>query len=219
MITLTAASLLRVMPRAPVADAWLHAFTQANAAFDIDETTRRTAMFFANIAHESSELTQLEENLRYKPDRLLAVFPKRFTDLKEATLYATRGPEAIANRVYGGRFGNGPEASGDGWRYRARGPIGITFLDNYLEMSIALLGDDTLVKKPEYVIDPEFGAAAAARYWQTRGCNELADAADFDGTCDMVNLGKKTVARGDSNGFADRESYFIRATQTFGEQT
>ena len=80
----------------------------------------RLAHFMAQCAHESGNFKLVVENLNYSADGLLKVFPKYFKDKATADSYA-RKPEAIANRVYADRMGNGPEASGDGFRFRGRG--------------------------------------------------------------------------------------------------
>jgi putative chitinase len=213
MFPYTIPMLLRLMPRSKgVIVAWAGPLEQAMVAFDI-VTPERGGMFLANVAHESRELTELEENFNYRtPARLHAVFPRFFVDEDAAAKYIELGPEAIANRVYANRYGNGSEESGEGWRFRGRGPLGLTFKDNYLRCSKKICGDEaTLVDNPELVTDPEFGAASAAWYWDTAGCSTSADANDFDGVCDRINFGKKTVAMGDSNGFADRLHYFREA--------
>lgn len=202
--------LLAVAPRVSLAtvDAWAEGLGAAADAFGVD-TPRRVAPWLANISHESRELTALEELMSYRAARLVAVFPRRFVDLADAEDVAARGPEAVAERVYGGRFGNGPEGSGDGWKYRGRGPLGVTFRDNYAACSKAITGETaTLLAQPELLADPEFGAASAGWYWARAGCSRFADAGDFDGVCDAINFGRKTVARGDSNGFADRQHYY-----------
>jgi putative chitinase len=218
MFPLNPHKLVEIMPRAaPVIGRWVKPFEEAMQAFGID-TPRNAAWFFANIAHESIELTALEENLRYSSvARLRQVFPRFFPDDEIAARYIKAGPEAIANRVYADRLGNGGEISGDGWAYRARGPVGLTFKSNYIACSLAICRDiDTLLKNPELIVDPEFGAASAAWYWAQAKCSESAANGDFDGCCDLVNIGRKTIAQGDSNGFADREQYRLKAERAFG---
>lgn len=214
MFPLTIPRVLHVMPRAEkVIAAWMGPLEQAMAAWSITSPPR-VAAFLAQVAHESAELTQLEENLRYSAQGLRKVFPKYFPNDELAAAYAKAGPEAIASRVYSDRLGNRNEASGDGWLYRGRGPLGVTFRSNYSACSIEIAGDaDTLLLNPEFLSDPEFGAAAAGWYWGLHEINELADKGDFDGVCDAVNLGRKTIALGDSNGYADRVSYWKRAIE------
>jgi putative chitinase len=214
---LTIPQLVRIMPKSQnVIVAWAGALEQAQLSFGI-LTPFDVAAFIANIAHESVELTTLTENLNYRdPARLFAMFKTHFRDETEAAQYVNLGPEAIANRVYASRGGNGDEASGDGWRFRGRGPPQLTFRDNYANCSKGIVGDATLVADPDLLTDPEFGAAAAAWYWATTGCSACSAREDFDGCCDLIWRGKKTDRVGDAAGFASRWEYFKRAGKETG---
>ncbi len=90
----------------------------------------RAAHFFGQTAHETGGFKAFSENLSYGAKGLMGVFKKYFPDAATAAKYE-RKPEAIANRVYANRMGNGPESSGDGWRYRGRGALQLTGKDNY----------------------------------------------------------------------------------------
>lgn len=176
-----------------------------NAALDAAQcvTLDRAAMFLAEARHESAQFTALEENLNYSSGALVATFPKYFTT-DEAHAYE-RQPQRIASRVYGGRMGNGDEASGDGWRYRGRGLFQVTGRDNYHEVGVALLSSgEALLESPDLLLMPSFAALSAAWYWASNGLNARADIGDFDGVSDLINRGRKTAAVGDSNGYADR---------------
>ena len=110
----------------------------ALARFGI-ETPRRVAAFLAQCHVESAGFTALEENLMYSSAaRLIQVWPSRFPNTGAATPFV-RNPQRLANLVYANRNGNGPQASGDGWRYRGRSPIQLTGRDNYSRMA-ALAG-------------------------------------------------------------------------------
>lgn len=87
------------------------------------------AMVLAQLNYESLGFTKMVEDFRYSPQRLLEIFPKYFSN-KDVNYYAGN-PEKIANKVYANRYGNGVESSGDGWRYRGRGFIQLTFKNNY----------------------------------------------------------------------------------------
>jgi len=93
----------------------------------------RVAHLLAQCDHESGGFKFVEENLNYSAEGLLKTFRKYF-DTQKAVEYEHK-PERIANRVYANRFGNGAEVSGDGWRYRGRGYIQLTFYDNYKAFS------------------------------------------------------------------------------------
>ena len=102
-------------------------------ASEIDENTfsmgdEELDNFLGNILVESGMLERLEESLYYKtPGRLMEIWPTRFPT-RESELPYLRNPEALANKVYGGRMGN--VNPGDGWRNRGSGLIQITGADN-----------------------------------------------------------------------------------------
>lgn len=108
-------------------------------------TTKQTAYVLATAYHETAHTMQpITENLNYSASGLRATFPKYFT-AAQAEKYA-RKPEAIANRAYANRMGNGDEESGDGWRYRGRGFVQITGRDNYRKYGVD--GDPLAVLEP-----------------------------------------------------------------------
>jgi putative chitinase len=90
----------------------------------------RAAHFFAQTAHESGNFKAFSENLNYGAKGLRGIFGKYFKTDLEARMYE-RQPQKIANRVYANRMGNGPESSGDGWKFRGRGALQLTGHDNY----------------------------------------------------------------------------------------
>ena len=197
--------LVAVMPRAAnAADRLTPALDAAMARYEID-TPARMAAFLAQLAHESGQLQRWSENLSYRWQRLREVFPKYFRTDADAQAF-DRQPERIANRVYGGRMGNGPEASGDGWRYRGRGPIQLTGKDNYRACG-ADIGVD-LVNQPERLETPEVGCLAAGWFWAKRGLNALADAGDFVAITKKIN--------GGLIGLEEREAFWERAKAAFG---
>lgn len=163
---------------------WL-APLQAACDARLINTPLRVSAFLAQIGVESARLTAVVENLNYSAEGLLATFPKYFTEA-EAQQYARR-PPAIANRVYGGRYGNRNEASGDGWLYRGRGLIQITFHDNYQLCAIAL--GLPLVQQPDLLTVPANAAASAAWWWAAHGLNALADAGQFQQITRVINGG------------------------------
>jgi len=163
-----------------------HALHAACAEFSIN-TAERSIAFLSQIHHESSGLSRLSESFAYTPQRLMAVWPFRFRSLSAAQEYESKGPRAIANYVYSDRMGNGPERSGDGWKYRGQGFLQLTGLANFAEFGEAL--GLPLVKSPELAQRSTEGARIAARYWSTRGCNELADALNVTAITRAINGG------------------------------
>ena len=119
--------------------------------------------FLGQILHESTMLTRLEENLRYKtPDRLMAVFgTRRFPTIAFASPYVNN-PELLANYVYSGRMGNTEQ--GDGWKYRGRGLIQVTGRDNYRQLS-QILGVN-VEHDPDLLVRPVFALNSAIAWWE-----------------------------------------------------
>lgn len=148
-------------------------------------TPERMAAFIAQIAHESMNLRATKENLNYSAQGLLKVFPKYFTP-QSAASYA-RNPEKIANKVYANRMGNGPEESGDGWRYRGRGLIQLTGKENHTNFANDM--GMTLDESLEYLDTPEGAMMSAGWFWNKRHLNDYADRGDIKGISKRVNGG------------------------------
>jgi len=110
----------------------------------------RAAHFFAQTAHESGNFKTFSENLNYSAKGLRGVFRKYFPTDALANAYA-RQPMKIANRVYANRMGNGPESSGDGWKFRGRGALQLTGHDNYQAFA-------NYVNRPDVMANPDLVA-------------------------------------------------------------
>ncbi len=188
---------------------WAAPLAEAMQRFGIN-TPKRQAAFLAQIGYESDGLVSLEESLNYSKSALLAVFPTHFS-AAQANLYG-RTPthpanqQAIANIAYANRYGNGDVASGDGYRYRGRGPIQITFLDNYVEIKNNCNID--CVANPDLLCQYYGGSLSAAYYWYSHKCNELADADDFTSITEEIN--------GGLNGLQGRVAMWTRAKNILG---
>lgn len=165
------------------------------------------AMFIAQVGHESAGFTATAESFNYSVAGLQSTFGKRLTAEQCKMLGRQRGetvvPEnrqaAIANLVYGGRLGN--KGLGDGWKYRGRGLIQITGLDNYRACSTGVKTDMLLV--PELLEKDEYAMRSAGWFWKSRNCGRYA------GDVERVTL----LINGGNNGLADRQERFERARQ------
>jgi putative chitinase len=175
----------------------------ACSEFDIS-TAQRIAAFVAQCAHESGNLKFVKENLNYSAQGLCNIFGKYFTP--DTAQGYNRNPEAIANRVYANRMGNGPEESGDGWRYRGRGLIQLTGHDNYVKCGQGLGVD--LNEHPEYLETPEGAARSAGWFWNSRNLNQLADIGDLKTMTKKIN--------GGFIGLEDRIKHYEHALQALG---
>jgi putative chitinase len=114
----------------------------------------RAAHFFAQCAHESGNWKATSENLNYGAKGLRGIFGKYFPTDALAKAYE-RQPQKIANRVYGNRMGNGPESSGDGWKFRGRGFLQLTGHDNYEALS-------RYIDRPDIMDNPDLVAGELA---------------------------------------------------------
>lgn len=180
----TQSALHALMPKADAAR-WAGPLGDAMSRHFLT-TPKRAAMFLAQLAHESSELTRLEEDLNYSARRLVEVWPSRFSR-ETASIYQHQ-PQRIANRVYALRLGNGSQASGDGWRYRGRGPIQLTGKANYGAAGRAL-GMDLLSHPDDVAADPMVGAEVAAWLFVKNGCIPHADLGDLANCTRAINGG------------------------------
>ncbi len=160
-------------------------------------TPERAAHFFAQTAHETGGFKAFSENLNYSAQGLQGTFGKYFPGTLEES-YA-RNPEKIANRVYADRMGNGPETSGDGWKYRGRGALQLTGKTNYKAFS-DYLKNPLIMEQPDLVAG-EFAFESAMFFFDK---NSLWSICDKGVTKDTVLALTKRV-NGGTHGLADRE--------------
>ena len=197
---ITRSILMSIGTPADTADKWVPWLNMTMLKYDIN-TLQRQAMFLAQLAHESGNFKHVSENLNYSAEALRRVFKKYFLTDELALMYA-RQPEKIANRVYANRMGNGEESSGDGWKYRGRGLIQLTGMDNYAAFS--LKANNNALLEPDLVAEPELAAMSAGWFWDTNGLNKLSDMGDVRAATRRIN--------GGFNGLADREAKYNKLT-------
>ena len=178
-------SLANTLSKLKISVDWVEPLEEVFHRYEIN-TPERQAAFIGQCAHESMNFTKLEENMNYSAEGLMKTWPSRFPTLESAKPYH-RNPEKIANKVYAGRMGNGPEETGEGWLYHGRGLIQLTGKDNYTLAGDALGMD--FVHSPDYVLVPKYAALTAGWYWNKRGLNKEADAKDFTGMTKKINGG------------------------------
>lgn len=188
-------------------DYWFDALNQILPEYDIN-TPERVAAFVAQCAHESGGFKFLKENLNYRAASLRKVFPKYFADDAIANEYASKPnkQEAIANRIYANRMGNGDEASGDGFRYCGRGLIQLTGKNNYT-LFAASIGIE-VEEAAEYLQTFEGAVQSACWFWDQNNLNQWADKKD------ILTLTKRI--NGGTIGLDDRIKHFNHALEIFG---
>jgi putative chitinase len=161
-------------------------------------TNNQAAHFFGQCAHESGNFKVFSENLNYSADGLNKIFPKYFVKAgRNAAPYA-RKPEKIANVVYSSRMGNGNEASGDGWKFRGRGPIQLTGRSNYQAFADHI-GRPDVMTNPDIVAN-ELAFESALFFFQKNGLFAIAD----KGVTDAVITQITKRVNGGTHGLDDR---------------
>jgi len=163
------------------------------------DTPERVAAFLAQCGHESMDFNVLKENLNYSAQGLMLTWPKRFVSTQIANQYA-RKPEKIANKVYANRLGNGPEVSGDGWKYRGRGAIQLTGKANYQDFANSI--GMTLTDVVPYLETIHGAIESACYYWSKHNLNRFADARDIKNLTIAIN--------GGLHGFEQRKQKYIK---------
>jgi putative chitinase len=198
---LTRDQLAKLIPGNQYVDEWYEALSQLLPDYDIN-TPQRIAAFIAQCAHESAGFKFLKENLNYRAESLMRVWPRYFPNIEIARQYAHK-QEKIANRAYANRMGNGNEASGDGWKFCGRGLIQLTGRNNYESFAESI---ETPVEEiPEYLATFEGAAQSACWFWETNNLNKWADQGE------MVTLTKKI--NGGTLGLEDRIKHYKHALE------
>ena len=201
---LTQQQLGSILGNNPYLEHWTDALNKILPDYDIT-TPQRIAAFLAQTAHESGGYTALHENLNYKAESLMRVWPRYFPDIATANRYA-HNPEMIANRAYAGRMGNGDEASGDGWRYCGRGLLQVTGHDNYQAFADSIQTDISQI--PDYLQTFEGAVQSACWFWENNNLNQYADAGDILTMTKRIN--------GGTLGLDDRTARYQHALQVLG---
>ena len=201
---LSKAQLAEIIKGNPYIDHWYEALEQALPDYDIN-TPERVAAFMAQTAHESGEYRAIKENLNYRAASLRKVFPKYFPTDELANAYAQK-PEKIANRVYANRMGNGPEDSGDGYRYCGRGLIQLTGKSNYQAFADSI--EITPEEVSEFLATFEGAVQSACWFWEANNLNQWADKGD------MIMLTKRI--NGGTIGLEDRIKHYNHVLHVLG---
>jgi putative chitinase len=200
----TQGKLQEIIGKNQYIDHWYEALCQILPDYDIN-TVPRVAAFLAQTAHESGGYRAIKENLNYKAESLCKVWPRYFPNIEIARQYAQQ-PEKIANRAYGNRMGNGPEESGDGWKFAGKGLIQLTGKDNYTRYAQSL--EISLEEASEHLTTFEGCVQSAAWFWEANNLNQWADAGD------MLTLTKRI--NGGTIGLDDRIKHYNHAIHVLG---
>ena len=182
-----------------IPDSVLAQIPDTAAKFELN-TPLRLAHFLAQAGHESGGFKAVNENLNYGAKGLLGIFKKYFPTEQKALLYE-RKPEKIANLVYGGRMGNGPEISGEGYKFRGRGYIQLTGKDNYTAFDAVVT--ENITENPDLVAT-KYPLMSAAWFFHKNGLHKIAD----EGATDEVVTKVTKRVNGGTIGLPDRIKHF-----------
>ncbi len=199
----------QIVPKNPYIDHWHEAIVKILPDYEIN-TKLRVAAFLAQCAHESGNFRAIKENLNYRWETLRKLFPKYFPTDDLAKQYAgmpnPKKQEAIANRIYANRMGNGPEESGDGFRYCGRGLIQLTGKYNYERYAESL--EISVEEASEHLTTFEGCVQSACWFWESNNLNQWADKQD------MITLTKRI--NGGTIGLEDRIKHYNHACHVLG---
>ena len=182
-----------------IPDAVIAMIPDTAAKFAIN-TPLRLAHFLAQCGHESGGFRATQENLNYSAKGLNGIFRKYFPTEASAAAYA-RQPAKIASKVYGGRMGNGPESTGEGYKFRGRGYIQLTGKENYTAFGKSI-GED-IISNPD-VVASKYALLSAAWFFSKNGLHRMAD----EGSSDQVVTKITKRVNGGTIGLPDRIKHF-----------
>jgi putative chitinase len=191
----TTTKLEACLPGNQYIEHWHEALCKILPDYDIN-TPERVGAFLAQTAHESGGYKTLKENLNYRAETLSKVWPRYFPP--DVAQQYQHNQEAIANRAYANRMGNGDEASGDGYRYCGRGLIQLTGKSNYSAFANSI--DTPVEEVPDFLATFEGAIQSACWFWETNNLNQYADSGD------ILNMTKKI--NGGTLGLAERTQHF-----------
>jgi len=208
MTLLTVDQLRAMIPTNTEVEEWCEELNKALPKYGIT-TPQRIAGFVSQCSHESQDFRALSENLSYRQETLLKVFPRYFGPGKRNAAEYARNPEKIANYVYMDEFRTsklGNTQPGDGWRFRGRGLKQLTGRDNYTRFAKDY--NMTAEQAAEWLETKEGALASALWFWNTNKLNAIADTADVAALTKIIN--------GGDIGLADRQQRFAKAMAALG---
>lgn len=166
------------------------------------DTPLVVAHAMAQFSEECGQGLEMIENMNYTAKRLREVFPTHFTPTM-AVRYA-HNPRMIADIAYGGRMGNAPPPSDDGWNFRGAGLSQVTGREGFAKLQALLDKRDAgfnVLDNPELIIDPDHTLECGVADWVTCGC--LGPAARDDIVAETRAL------NGGLNGLAERRRQLV----------
>lgn len=158
----------------------------------------------AQFSWECNAGLEMVENLNYSVQGLMRTWPSRFPAGRANQ--CAHNPRLIADIAYGGRMGNHPPPSDDGWNYRGRGLSQTTGKEGY-ETLAKKTGFD-LINHPELLSDPDHALECGVADFVICGCLPWAER---DNVVEVTRL-----LNGGFNGLAGRRQWLAQWKHSFG---
>lgn len=158
---------------------------------------------FAQFSEECNCGLEMQENMNYSAGRLLQVFPTHFSH--DQAIALQHNPRAIADQAYGGRMGNAPSPSDDGWNFRGQGLSQVTGRENYAVLANRTAFD--LLNHPELITAPATALECGVADFVMCGCLAWAQKDSLVGVSSMLNVGHFVSDPTKVNGYQMRKSW------------
>lgn len=156
----------------------------------------------AQFSEEAGQGLEMIENMNYSASRLLEVFPTHFTSAMARR--SAHNQRIIADIAYGGRMGNAPPPSDDGYNFRGRGLSQVTGREGYQKLQDFLHQHDVdinIMEDPDLIISPEYTLECGVADWIICGCLPYAEKDDI--------LGETKHLNGGTNGLSERKRQLV----------
>ena len=161
----------------------------------------KPALILAHMMGQFSEECgcglEMIESLNYTAENLLLTFPRHFTP-SMAQRWA-HNQRMIGEIAYGGRMGNQPPPSSDGYDFRGAGLSQVTGREGVLKLQEAIKdhgGSIDIIDDPGVIIDPAHTFECGVADYLVCGCLPHAERDD--------TLGETRALNGGTNGLAER---------------
>lgn len=166
-------------------------------------SSRVIAHAMAEFSEECGAGEEMQENMNYSAPRLLEIFPTHFTHAQAITYQ--HNPKMVADHAYGGRMGNAPPPSDDGWNFRGQGFSQLTGKSNYIALA-KRTGLD-VINHPELLVSPATALECGVADFVMCGCLVYAERDDLTGVASMLNVGHYVGDWRKINGFGLRQHW------------
>lgn len=167
------------------------------------------AHMWAQFSEECGQGLEMIESLNYTAARLREVFPSHFTPAMAARW--AHNQKMIGEIAYGGRMGNHPPPSTDGYDFRGAGLSQVTGREGFAKLQAKLdqmQAGFNIVTDPGLIIDSDHTLECAVADYLICGCLTFAEKDDIVGETKALN--------GGLNGLAERRRQLTLWKKEFG---